>query len=545
MGNSLIPNTNINKEAVGNCGANTQWVMHQGVRTDKTKDQVTVFLFDKRTISKQSSSSKEEFINGLKRDPHILAKFKNDGIVTLVNPLLEDQKRIGFVTEPIKTPLNVLIDKNTTDQIVQSDLEIKLHILDIAETLAYLQSDAKAAHLAVSPENIYITSEGRWKLGGFLFSTQILPGDSTPCPVDFTEKSGHIRLTPNLKFTAPEVTESPSRCTFTSDMFSLACLIFTLYKIKADGSARDPYLIKASSLHGYREIIQHLHRFDYSPVPEQIRPVLMRMLHSDPNMRITAAEFVNNNWFKDPFVQTVKCLETIHQRDLNQQSAFLKGLSTIILKFEARFLKAKMIPVLNNLVRNAQLAASVLPVYFTIMDQQNPPLINREEFNTLIWPSIKLLVTAKEISAAALFLLIQKLGLFVGYLDIKEIEKVFIPILLKSLGCGVQKLQDLAIQQTVMIFDKIDYGVLKAQIMPKILELCLDGNVDLRKSAVLMLSKSFHVYDSVMINDQILPTLDKLRKLNNNYAINMAMLTVFQGIAKDIGTEVIYFCCFC
>lgn len=538
MGNSLIQNTNVNKETLGNCGVNNQWQLHQGVRTDKGKDEVTVFLFDKKSVSKMSSG-KEEFLAVLKREPEVLAKFKHAGILKLMDPLIEDQKRMGFVTERVSIPLNVLIERNHIHEIVFSELDIKLHILELTETINYLNKDVRAAHLSVSPENIYVMPDGKWKIGGFSFSTQILQGDVCESKADFSQKPGQIRLTPSLRFAAPEITSTPSLCTFTSDMFSLGCLIYSLYKIRRDNGAHDPYLIKVNSLHGYQESIRSLDRNDFSHLPEEIRSTVINMLNPNPTQRMTPADFINHMWFKDPFVQAVKALENIHTRDFTQQQNFLKGLATIILQFEPSFVKKRLIPVINSLLKNAQLAPFVLPLYFKIMEPQNPPILTREEFNVLIWPSVKTLLTGKEISAQALFILMQQMEMFVNYLDIKEIELVFVPLLLKAFECGVQKLQDLAIKQSLIIFDKIDYNVLKAQILPKILNLCIDNNVDLRKGAILMLSKTFHIFDSVVINDQILPMLEKLRKLNNNYTINMAMLTIFQGIAKDISSDVV------
>jgi len=537
MGNQLIPNTNVNKELRGNSGVNHQWQMYHGVRTDKTKEEVTVFLFDKKPISKMPSG-KEEFLNVLKREPEILGKFQHSGILKLMDSLIEDPKRIAYTTERVVSSLSNLIESNNVSEIAYSNLDLKLHILDLAETLSYLHREVRAAHLSISPENIYIMPDGTWKLGGFSFSTQLINGDVGESKADFTQKPGQIKLTPSLRFTAPEVTRTPSLCSLTSDMFSLACLIYTLYKIKNDNGTHDPYLIQANSLHGYLEAIQTLDRNDFFHIPEEIRSTIVGMLHINPGSRMTSTDFVNHMWFKDPFIQTVKTLESIHQRDFTQQQNFLKGLCMIVLKFEPNFIRRRIIPVINNLLKNPQLAPSIFSIYFKIMEPQDQPILTREQFTQLIWPSIRTIVTGKEISAQALFILMQQMEMFVGYLEIKEIESVFVPLLIKSFECGVQKLQDLALKQSLFIFDKIDYQVLKSQILPKILALTIDNNIDLRKGAILMLSKTFHVFDNNVISLHILPTLEKLQKMNNNYIINMAMLTIYQGIAKDIGIDV-------
>ncbi|KAL5843232.1 hypothetical protein ACOSQ4_009190 [Xanthoceras sorbifolium] len=51
-------------------------------------------------------------------------------------------------------------------------LEMKHGLLQIAETLEFLHSNAHLIHRAIAPENVLlITSSGAWKLGGFSFAT--------------------------------------------------------------------------------------------------------------------------------------------------------------------------------------------------------------------------------------------------------------------------------------------------------------------------------------------------------------------------------------
>ena len=203
---------------------------------------------------------------------------------------------------------------------------------------------------------------------------------------------------------------------------------------------------------------------------------------------------------------------------------FLKGLSQNILKFEHKFIKSKVVPLIVNLFNNPQLAPAILQIYFKFMEAKNPSFLTSDEFNNLIWPSIKSLTAGKEMSAQALFLLIQNTNLFLDYIDIKELQTVFIPLLIKCFDCGVQKLQVLAIRKAEGLFNKMDYTVLKNQVLPRILNLCTDPNIEVRKQALLMLSRTYTIFDKNVINDQVLVVLEKLRKLKNNYKINMTML---------------------
>ena len=537
MGNQLIKDTHIEKESIGNAGIGSQWEMHSGHRLGKTKTPVTIFLFEKKSISKVSSSLKEEALTLIKKEPQSLAKLKHPGILSLVDPLLEDQRSMGFVTEATKGSLQTLINSNKVADIFPTELDTKFHLLEIAETLSFLHNDVKSCHLSLGPENIYVLAEEKWKIGGFPFTTQILQGGTADTNIDF-QKFGDLRLSPSLKFTAPEVASYPSKGSFSSDIFSFGCLIYTLYKINQDKNTKNPYLMDVHSPHAVQDAAKNIYKQNLSCIPEQIRPTVTRMLNPDPKMRITINEFLNLQWFKDPFIQTVKHLETLYQKEPPQQQAFLRGIAQIVMKFEKKFIISKILPLLNNLIKNEQLASSIIPIYFQLIDSELTPILTKEEFQSIIWPSIKALTTGKNIPAQALYLLIQNSHLIVDITDIKEIQTVFVPLLIKSFECGVPKLQILALQKTEALFNKIEYSVSKSQILPRILHLCIDQNISLRKEAIVLLSKIHGSFDKTSINDQVLPTLEKLRKFNNNYKINMTMLSIFEGISKNIGIDV-------
>ncbi len=538
MGNQLIKDTHIEKDSIGNAGIGFQWQMHSGHRLDKNKTPVTVFLFEKKILSKLSSSFKDEALTLLKKEPQSLARLKHPNILSLVEPLLEDQRSMGFVTESTKGSLQSLINSNKATDIFPTELDTKFHLMEIAEALSFLHNDVKSCHLSLSPENIYVLAEEKWKIGGFPFTTQIMQGGMAETNIDF-QKSGDLKLTPSLKFTAPEVVGNPSKCSFASDIFSFACLIYTLYKVHKDKNTNNPYLMDVYSSQDVQEAVRNIQRQNFSCIPEPIKPTLMRMLNPDPKMRPSINEFLNLGWFKDPFIQAVKHLETLYQKELPQQQAFLKGMGQIMLKFERKFILSRILPLLNNLFKNEQLAPSILPIYFQLIENDASSILTKEEFNTLIWPAIKALTTGKGIPAQALYLLIQNSNLLIDKVDPKEIQTVFVPLLMKSFECGVPKLQILALQKTEALFSKVEYNVSKNQILPRVLNLCLDQNINLRKEAIILLSKIHKVFDKSVINDHVLSTLEKLRKMNNNYKINMTMLSIFEGISKNIGVDVI------
>lgn len=63
-------------------------------------------------------------------------------------------------------------------------------------------------HMGLAPEHIYITSEGRLKLAGLNFSVQFSTADSLSVPLQFDLRINEYSMVPNLRFAAPELSES-------------------------------------------------------------------------------------------------------------------------------------------------------------------------------------------------------------------------------------------------------------------------------------------------------------------------------------------------
>lgn len=53
---------------------------------------------------------------------------------------------------------------------VPGDLEIKCLSLELLEALNFLHNTARTMHMGLAPEHIYITKDGKLKLGGLNFA---------------------------------------------------------------------------------------------------------------------------------------------------------------------------------------------------------------------------------------------------------------------------------------------------------------------------------------------------------------------------------------
>jgi hypothetical protein len=75
-----------------------------------------------------------------------------------------------IVTEPVEYNLSSLQFDASKKELIPGDLEIKCLSLELLEGLNFLNNNAKMIHMGLAPEHIYITSDGRLKIGGLNFA---------------------------------------------------------------------------------------------------------------------------------------------------------------------------------------------------------------------------------------------------------------------------------------------------------------------------------------------------------------------------------------
>lgn len=80
---------------------------------------------------------------------------------------------MGFVVERLEGNLKLLIQTGKLVDHCASELELKTHILELLEALSFLHNSVKLVHNGINLNNIYVTSDGKWKLGGFVFSQNL------------------------------------------------------------------------------------------------------------------------------------------------------------------------------------------------------------------------------------------------------------------------------------------------------------------------------------------------------------------------------------
>jgi hypothetical protein len=115
----------------------------------------------------------------------------------------------------------------------------------------------------------------------------------------------------------------------------------------------------------------------------------------------------------------------------------------IIDKFEKKTLLKKVIPPLIEVMKDPTLSPNVLTIIFNLLAKDK--YVTTTEFRYNIWPGLVNLCKSKELPAKTLFLLLQHASLILKFVSSGEFCQNLMPLIAKSLDCGVPKLQLLAL----------------------------------------------------------------------------------------------------
>jgi SCY1-like protein 2 len=239
-------------DQIGSGGPGLAWKLYSAKARDSTRPQqyptVCVWVLDKRALSEAraraglSKAAEDAFLDLIRADSGKLVRLRHPGVVHVVQALDENKNAMAMVTEPLFASVaNALGNVENVDNVPKdlksmemSLLEVKHGLLQIAETLNFLHNNAHLIHRAVSPENVFITSAGSWKLAGFGFAiSQAQDGNLDNLQSfhysEYDVEDSILPLQPSLNYTAPELVRSKtSSAGVSSDIFSFGCLTYHL-----------------------------------------------------------------------------------------------------------------------------------------------------------------------------------------------------------------------------------------------------------------------------------------------------------------------------
>ncbi|KAF4114512.1 hypothetical protein G5714_004735 [Onychostoma macrolepis] len=473
MGNPVTREFEVGRH-IASGGPGMSWRIYNGTKKS-TKQEVAVFVFDKKIIDRYQKFEKDQIIDSLKKGVQQLTRLRHPRLLTVQHPLEESRDCLAFCTEPVFASLaNVLGQWDNLPSPVPTDIkeyklydvETKYGLLQVSEGLSFLHSGVKMVHGNLSSENIILNKSGAWKIMGFDFSiSSSNPSDAEPKYVckEWDPNLPPLCL-PNPEYVAPEYILSVS-CDAASDMYSLGVLIHAVFNEgKPVFQVNKQDIFKSFS----RQLDQlsHLSPGLLSQVPEEVREHVKMLLSVTSNVRPDADQMTKIPFFDDFGAMTLQYFDSLFQRDNLQKSQFYKGLPKVLPK----------LPKASNMI---------------------------------------------------LLIFLQKMDLLLTKTPPEDIKNSVLPMVYRAVEAPSIQIQELCLNIIPTFANLIEYPSMKNALIPRIKSACLQtSSLAVRVNSLVCLGKILEYLDKWFVIDEILPFLQQIP--SKEPAVLMGILGIYK-----------------
>ncbi|KAJ7329950.1 hypothetical protein JRQ81_016124 [Phrynocephalus forsythii] len=541
MGNPVTREFDVGRH-IASGGNGLAWKIFNGTKKS-TKQEVAVFVFDKKLIDKYQKFEKDQIIDALKRGVQQLTRLRHPRLLTVQHPLEESRDCLAFCTEPVCASLsNVLGNWDNLPSPLPSDIkeyklydvEMKYGLLQVSEGLSFLHSSVKMVHGNLTPENIILNKSGAWKIMGFDFSIQsINPSEQEP---KFSCKEWDPNLPslclPNPEYLAPEYILSVS-CETASDMYSLGAIMYAVFnngKPIFEVNKQDIYKSFSRQL----DQLSRLGANNLQNIPEEVREHVKLLLNVAPAVRPDADQMTKIPFFDDVGAMTLQYFDSLFQRDNLQKSQFFKGLPKVLPKLPKRVIVQRILPSLTSEFVNPDMVPFVLPNVLLIAEE-----CTKEEYIKLILPDLSPVFKQQE-PIQILLIFLQKMDLLLTKTPPDEIKNSVLPMVYRALEAPSIQIQELCLNIIPTFANLIDYPSMKNSLIPRIKNACLQtSSLAVRVNSLVCLGKILEYLDKWFVLDDILPFLQQIP--SKEPAVLMGILGIYKctfshkklGITKE------------
>ncbi|XP_036978200.1 SCY1-like protein 2 isoform X1 [Acanthopagrus latus] len=532
MGNPVTREFEVGRH-IASGGPGLCWRIYNGTKKS-TKQEVAVFVFDKKVVDKYQKFEKDQIIESLKKGVQQLTRLRHPRLLTVQHPLEESRDCLAFCTEPVFASLSNVMGHwdnlpspmpNDIKEYKLYDVETKYGLLQISEGLSFLHSGVKMVHGNLCLENIILNKSGAWKIMGFDFSiSSTNPSDAEP---KYTCKEWEPNLPPlclpNPEYLAPEYILSVS-CDSASDMYSLGVVMHAVFN-----EGKPVFQVNKHDI--FKSFSRQLDQLStMSPallnkIPEEVREHVKMLLSVTPNVRPDADQMTKIPFFDDVGAVTLQYFDSLFQRDNLQKSQFYKGLPKVLPKLPKRVVVYRILPALTSEFINPDMVPFVLPNVLLIAEE-----CTKDEYIRLILPDLTPVFKQQEpVQASNMILLIflQKMDLLLTKTPAEDIKNSVLPMVYRALEAPSVQIQELCLNIIPTFANLIDYPSMKNSLIPRIKSACLQtSSLAVRVNSLVCLGKILEYLDKWYVIDEILPFLQQIP--SREPAVLMGILGIYK-----------------
>mmetsp|Transcript_8941 Transcript_8941/g.13432 ORF Transcript_8941/g.13432 Transcript_8941/m.13432 type:complete len:1031 (-) Transcript_8941:98-3190(-) len=571
MGNEITKKYELPAEHNATAGLCQLWKIYPGYKMakDMTKREVSVWIMTKDGLSKRDpipvteKSHVEQVFQIMKKDVLTMKDMSHGGIVKVIEVVEEGRKGIAFVTERIVCSLadllqrfesipgryswhSVYLDPSATI----TEVEISRGILNIASGLQYLHSVKRRLHLNISPESIVLTPNGQWKLCGLGFSLSMTADDvRVALPYFLNQSNAPIRLEPDVRYCAPEVTEgglSPGGniryASIPTDIFALGLLGFEVYRYNLQtamqGRTHIPVLdVNNNSISEHcSKVLDAIAKLDYSSVPLALRQVVTGMLQASAAARVSALDIINNPFFHSGDLAVLKAMDELPSKDVGSQASNLASLPSQISHFSPRLIENSILPVVCLIgTANPAMWSYTLPVLAFISSK-----IPSQSFLRVATPAITKGLAVSDFTET-IYAFVKHVDLLLDNFDMQYFQQNVVPMLCN----GVDRQSSPSLQVSaikVLVDDRvqkhIDQDTFLTEIVPRVCkEACKNADVDVKLRALYLLSVTASRFDRNFVTKNIFPSLKHILEKAPPPQVSMACVGVYSAMQPLVNSD--------
>ncbi|KAL7069738.1 hypothetical protein ACQ4LE_011164 [Meloidogyne hapla] len=531
-GNPILREYTVGQQ-VASAGPGLCWKIYSATR-NSTKQEVSVWIFEKKQMENWLKVKREEFPEILKRGVSQLTRLMHPRILRVERALEESRDCFAFCTEPVFASLancfNDFGNMSSTPKCLKDfsleSIEIRHGLFQLSEALAFLHNDTKMVHANISPSSIIINKRGDWKLASFDFC--IVGAVSTQEKVTFEipnwSRNSISALCPDLDYVSPELVQGDT-FDYSSDIFSLGMLAITSFNNgKSIMESQNSFACYRKNLENLRHSIPSL--LQNKNVPDELQEALSKCLNPAPEQRIPVIQFTKLKYFEHPLVKTLNFLDSRNALDVSQKIQFFKSLPNIIPQFPLRVQLQKIYPHLAGEFGTPILIPFILESVFIIVENSNS-----EEFVEEIMPSLVNVFPIQTPYQIGL-LLLNKVDLFLKKMPTAALKQHLIPLIFNSLSNESAKIQELCLLELPRLVKYVDREQMHTQFLPKLLRMVLEAKENkIRVQTIACLAKLLNNLEPWMVADQLLPSLPKVN--SKDPGVLMAVLDLYKLIFEN------------
>ena len=532
MGSSLFPNYTLEKNPYIKLRF---WQIFQGV--NKTSgDKVSVFIFEKKNLDKKSESEQKTILQLLKRQPESLLKIKNNhkNILKVIEPIAEDSYSIGFITEYVNYNL-----KEWIKEVKPNKFEIKYIIYQIISIIITLHNDYQISVNNLNIENIFINNENNFiKISELNLSTSLIQGKNNYSNVQSLSKIYEESFM-DLKYCFPELIFD-NNISNNSDNYLIGLISYFLIK----NSDENLFALMDNTIESYKNsynntnIDKKIKKFRDDIIEE----FLKNLLENNPDKRKNLLLMQNSKFFTESEdnannnnkLITLCLLSKMDSLELSKNYELLKKLPNILNLYSKKEQEFLILPNLLYFLKKENLINPIIPSLFLLCEQCKPEI----NFSSKIWPYFKSLFNMKKLPAAALFHILKKISFFFKNLEKEEFNKNCIPLICKALDCGVQKIQEVILEELPKILNDLDKNEFKNSIYNRLINIILQTkNGKLKTSIMNFLLNICDYLDSYFINNKFLDSIDKIVKAETTLITCKNAFILYEKIESKVNDK--------